>query len=310
MSDIQFESGFFAQSGAQHLTRHGDSPHAPAAFGGFLYQHINIRPYGGNAFGLHNGVGDFGDHGLLFGVIKRTSGDFYSDDGHDVLLANEFVGYYVNRHSMAFTIVATNAAGEHFFEADMARTTNARQKALEATILLLRSQGYQATGLAQILAESGAPKGSFYFHFPGGKEQLALEALALYGQSVEQSIDRFAAQFPGNAGGFVRALCAAIPDEMVRSDWRFGCAAQNIANELTPADEALHEAVRKVFAVWVAALARALAMDGQPDSRALETARALLASIEGARTIAKVERSGRAFEAIAAVFAPVDKQEH
>jgi TetR/AcrR family transcriptional regulator, lmrAB and yxaGH operons repressor len=36
---------------------------------------------------------------------------------------------------------------------------------------------YQATGLTQVLAESSAPKGSLYFHFPGGKGQLAVEAV-------------------------------------------------------------------------------------------------------------------------------------
>ena len=42
---------------------------------------------------------------------------------------------------------------------------------------LFQRQGFHATGLKQILEESGAPRGSLYFHFPGGKEQLAVEAL-------------------------------------------------------------------------------------------------------------------------------------
>ncbi|GAA3331467.1 hypothetical protein GCM10020331_088170 [Ectobacillus funiculus] len=38
-------------------------------------------------------------------------------------------------------------------------------------------QGYHATGLNQILTESETPKGSLYYHFPNGKEQLAIEAV-------------------------------------------------------------------------------------------------------------------------------------
>ncbi len=46
-----------------------------------------------------------------------------------------------------------------------------------AAMSLFRRQGYASTGLNQILQESGAPKGSLYHYFPGGKEQLGLAAV-------------------------------------------------------------------------------------------------------------------------------------
>src|SRR5438093_8805032 len=52
-----------------------------------------------------------------------------------------------------------------------------RSRVLLATSRLLQTRGYHGTGLAQILSEANAPRGSMYFHFPGGKEQLAVEAL-------------------------------------------------------------------------------------------------------------------------------------
>ena len=48
-----------------------------------------------------------------------------------------------------------------------------RERMVEAAARLLARQGYHATGVAQVLAEAGAPRGSLYFHFPAGKEQMA-----------------------------------------------------------------------------------------------------------------------------------------
>ena len=55
---------------------------------------------------------------------------------------------------------------------------DSRRRIVVTTAKLLRRQGYNGTGLNQIVAEAEAPKGSLYFHFPGGKEQLAAEAIA------------------------------------------------------------------------------------------------------------------------------------
>lgn len=54
--------------------------------------------------------------------------------------------------------------------------------------MLFHLKGYHATGLSQILKESGAPKGSLYYHFPNGKEQLALEAINLSVQTISTMI--------------------------------------------------------------------------------------------------------------------------
>lgn len=70
----------------------------------------------------------------------------------------------------------------------MSSKNQSREKILEAATQLFHLQGYHATGLSQILKESGAPKGSLYYHFPEGKEQLALEAIERFGSIVSAEI--------------------------------------------------------------------------------------------------------------------------
>src|SRR6185437_10409523 len=59
---------------------------------------------------------------------------------------------------------------------------------IDATAVLLRRQGYAATGLSEIVERSGAPRGSVYFHFPGGKEELAVAAMARSGEQLRGAI--------------------------------------------------------------------------------------------------------------------------
>lgn len=57
---------------------------------------------------------------------------------------------------------------------------------IDTTLDLIQSRGYHGTGLGRITDASGAPRGSVYFHFPGGKDELVVAAL-----------DRVGAEFTG-----------------------------------------------------------------------------------------------------------------
>lgn len=61
---------------------------------------------------------------------------------------------------------------------------------ISAASRLFQLQGYHGTGLNHILKESGAPKGSLYYYFPDGKEQLAVESVQLTAQHVRARIER------------------------------------------------------------------------------------------------------------------------
>jgi TetR/AcrR family transcriptional regulator, lmrAB and yxaGH operons repressor len=180
----------------------------------------------------------------------------------------------------------------------MARTSDARQKALATAERLFRIQGYAATGLTQILDESGAPKGSFYFHFPGGKEQLAREVLASYGADVATGM-RALAERSADADAFVRALCKGIGRELEVSGWVLGCAVQTLASELASVNPEIAGSARAVFESWIEIVSDVLVQRFGDRRQARRHALALIAALEGARTLARVMGSAEPFRAVA-----------
>ena len=72
-----------------------------------------------------------------------------------------------------------------------------RATMIEGAIQLLATRGVHGASLLKVLEHTGAPRGSVYHHFPGGKEELILAALDLTGQRH----DRFVDQFPRHIRG-------------------------------------------------------------------------------------------------------------
>jgi TetR/AcrR family transcriptional regulator, lmrAB and yxaGH operons repressor len=180
----------------------------------------------------------------------------------------------------------------------VARTSDARAKALRTAERLVRSQGAAATGIAQIIAESGAPKGSFYFHFPRGKEQLLLEMLDGYASAVLSAIERLAGVVGGDAAAFADAFCAAIAADMQRDRFTHGCALQALSDEYAHADVPIAHAIRKHANDWSAAIAKVLEERGIGAADADRLALWLTTTVQGARVMARVVRSTAPFDAV------------
>jgi len=185
----------------------------------------------------------------------------------------------------------------------MTRKTDARARAIATATRLFRIQGYTATGLTQILQESGAPKGSFYFHFPRGKAQLAEEAIDQYVASRMAVLGVISADTAGDALNFVHRLFDTFATEMVASDFQYGCLMQNLANELPALDAELTKRIARGFVESTEAIAAHFRGCGFAPARASSTAAALVAALEGARTIARLERTPAVFKALADVSA-------
>lgn len=171
----------------------------------------------------------------------------------------------------------------------MPRTSTARGDAIAAAADLFRRHGYAATGLETILAASGAPKGSFYHHFPGGKEDLAVEAIRLGGGQIMQRLEHAAATAP-TAGALVTAVAAAQAAELRESGYERGCPVATITLELAGSSDAVAGASRSAFERWAEPLAGKLRADGRTDAEAARLARWAVANLEGALLLARASR--------------------
>ncbi|MBX3188647.1 MAG: TetR/AcrR family transcriptional regulator [Labilithrix sp.] len=173
-----------------------------------------------------------------------------------------------------------------------------RERMIEATGELLQKQGYAGTGLAEILAVSGAPRGSLYFHFPGGKEELACAALRASGESWKRRIEALtdAVDDPLEA---LDAVCKMLGDELEASGWEIGCPIATVALEAAAGSEAIRETCADHFAGWEALVVDRLVARGMAHALATTVATLTVAAIEGALMLARVHRSRAPLDRVA-----------
>jgi TetR/AcrR family transcriptional regulator, lmrAB and yxaGH operons repressor len=163
-----------------------------------------------------------------------------------------------------------------------------RKKLVDATAALLRRQGYHATGLSDIVAESGAPRGSLYFYFPGGKDELARAALAASGQEWSARLDAAVAG-AADLDAAIAAVIDLLADDLEASGWDNGCPVAAVA--LESISEPVREAVVDHYTRWLAAVAERMVGLGVPEPAARPLATMALSAIEGALLLARVMRS-------------------
>jgi TetR/AcrR family transcriptional repressor of lmrAB and yxaGH operons len=171
----------------------------------------------------------------------------------------------------------------------MAVATDTRKRLISTTKRLLWTQGYSATGLNQIIAESGAPRGSIYFHFPGGKEHLTVEALRDAG-AAQATVLRESYAKRGVADA-LRASLRAFTRAMHESDWKRGCPLATVTLEAASLSEPIRQVCDAAFTEWREIFAEALVRDGIPGPRAAALATFWLSSVEGALVLSRAARS-------------------
>ncbi|GAA1412106.1 TetR/AcrR family transcriptional regulator [Kitasatospora putterlickiae] len=165
-----------------------------------------------------------------------------------------------------------------------------RARLIAGTRSLIEAHGYFGTGLNQVVAESGAPRGSLYFHFPEGKDQLVAAALAQAGQEVEDLLAATVREGADTATALT-ALTQAFADRLTRSGFTKGCPIATVALEVAGGNEGLRQVCAEVYAGWQRVLAQRLTAEGFEAAEADVAAGQALALLEGAVLLAQVRRS-------------------
>ena len=171
-----------------------------------------------------------------------------------------------------------------------------REKIVRAAADLFRRAGYAATGTNDIVARSGAPKGSLYHYFPGGKAEIGAAAVAYAGKRVEATLAELLARHDGDAVATVRAYGALLTGWLERSGYRDGCPIATVLLEVAPSEAGIAEAGRSALAGWAALFARVLDSRGVEAGRAGDLGTLAVTLIEGSLIQARVERNGRCID--------------
>ncbi|MFF8840350.1 TetR/AcrR family transcriptional regulator [Streptomyces sp. NPDC015130] len=169
-----------------------------------------------------------------------------------------------------------------------------RDRLLDATQELIEAGGYLGAGLNQVIAASGAPRGSLYFHFPGGKDQLVGESVRRAGRAIGGELESLA-DSSHSVTEFVEAVLRHLGERLEESGWHKGCPVATVALETASTNDPLQEACSEVYTSWEAALRARLA--GHPDGDDL--AITILALVEGALLLARTHRSKEPLDRVA-----------
>jgi TetR/AcrR family transcriptional repressor of lmrAB and yxaGH operons len=169
----------------------------------------------------------------------------------------------------------------------MAKDTRVRM--LETTARLLQHRGYHGTALSDILAESAAPRGSLYFHFPGGKHQIVIEATRAAVAKATEALRETLAGAKSPAQG-IRAYLERAAKAMPETDYTFGCPVAPVILDASAGLTELEELCRHAFKEWVDLLQMSLVKAGVSRRRAAALALLVISSIEGAMLLARAYR--------------------
>jgi len=167
--------------------------------------------------------------------------------------------------------------------------TNTRTRMIATTAQLIQARGLHGVSLSDILKESGAPRGSLYFHFPGGKNELVLEAMRAGAAEATRILGNCLDSADHPAEG-VRSFFRAAASEMVNSGYAFGCPVASIVLDAPDFESELATACQAAFDEWMAMYRNALIATGVPSARATPLAQMIVASLEGALIMARSER--------------------
>ena len=177
-----------------------------------------------------------------------------------------------------------------------------RTKMVEGAVRRLAINGVEGTSFAEVLAATGAPRGSIYHHFPGGKTELLHAALDLASERALAAMEATRGQQPA----VVVARFLDLWRELLnRSKLSAGCAV--LAVTVAAGDDELLDHAGTIFRTWTDHLAELFTAGGMRKPPARELAATVIAATEGAVALCRAQRSREPFDHVAATLARLAK---
>ena len=176
-------------------------------------------------------------------------------------------------------------------------TKDSRASMVRSAASLIRTRGVSATSFSDVLADSGAPRGSIYHHFPKGKEQLAADAIRW---TSERVLAHQRANPATTASGVLERFIDMWRQTVIVSGGKAGCVVAGVAIDTVAGEPGLIDVVRATFRSWADLLAEQLEAVCVPSDRASAIAVATLAGMEGALILCRAEGNSGPLETVAA----------
>jgi AcrR family transcriptional regulator len=177
-----------------------------------------------------------------------------------------------------------------------AKRGTTRDRMLSAASEVLREKGAAGVTIDEVLVRSGAPRGSVYHHFPGGRSQLLTEALQHAGDAITGLIDDAATR---GSAPLIRQFVAFWEHTLAESDFAAGCPVVAAAIGSADTEPALTPIAGDIFDRWRAALSRAFTADGFCDADAASLAITSIAALEGAVVLCRASRTAEPLREVA-----------
>lgn len=173
-------------------------------------------------------------------------------------------------------------------------TTSTRARLVTAMAEMLRAAGYTAASVKNATVAAGVPTGSLYHHFPGGKRELAAEALRTSGGAYLDLLHGLLEPYD-DAATALRAAFDSAAEVIEASGWINMCPVVTVAGEVADAEPGLRAVTAEIIGGWIDASEVHFARQGVADAR--ELALAVASALEGAFILARTLRSAEPIRA-------------
>ena len=165
-----------------------------------------------------------------------------------------------------------------------------RERMVQATCELLEAQGYHATGLNEILQRSSTPRGSLYYYFPAGKEELAVEAIEWQGRFIKERMCEDLATCD-DASEAIRGMFHKLAHFAASSGCRAIGPITAVALESSSTNERLRQVCADVYESWRAVIESKLLASGFKPPLAASLSLTILGAMEGAIALTRTLHS-------------------